>query len=76
MDKANVVADKYTIVEPGRTRNVYTWFQHFSQESFEREFAEAGFAVKGDILTSLESRITANRANLQPLPIRYRQDQE
>ena len=42
-----VVLDKYTIIEPDRTRTVYNWFQHFSPESLEQEFAEAGFSIKG-----------------------------
>lgn len=39
--------DKYTIIEPGRTRQVYNWLQYFSPENLEREFIEAGFRVKG-----------------------------
>lgn len=41
-----VVLDKYTIVEAGCTRTVYNWLQYFSVEDLEREFAEAGFAIK------------------------------
>ncbi len=46
-EEEKVVLDKYTIIESNRTRTVYNWFQHFSPETLEREFAEAGFSVKG-----------------------------
>ena len=46
-EEQKVVLDKYTIIESDRTRTVYNWFQHFSPESLEREFVEAGFSVKG-----------------------------
>ena len=42
-DDAKVVLDKYTIVEKERTRTVYNWLQHFSSESLQSEFEEAGF---------------------------------
>lgn len=42
-----VMLDKYTIVEAGRTRNVYNWLQYFSPEELERELAAAGFGVDG-----------------------------
>ena len=29
-----LILDQYTIVEPGRTRTVYNWLQHFAPESF------------------------------------------
>lgn len=38
-----VVLDKYTIIEPERTRTVYNWLQHFSPESLRDEFENAGF---------------------------------
>ncbi|MHC4643009.1 MAG: class I SAM-dependent methyltransferase, partial [Planctomycetota bacterium] len=41
-----VVLDKYTIIEAGRTRTIYNWFQHFSLETLEREFTECGFAIE------------------------------
>jgi SAM-dependent methyltransferase len=34
-----VLLDKYTIVEPARTRWIYNWFQCFTPESLENEFA-------------------------------------
>ena len=45
-DEEKVVLDKYTIIEPERTRHVYNWLQHFAPEDLEREFVEAGFFVK------------------------------
>ncbi|OGQ90024.1 MAG: SAM-dependent methyltransferase [Deltaproteobacteria bacterium RIFOXYC2_FULL_48_10] len=45
--KEKVVLDKYTIVEPERTRTVYNWLQYFSPEDLEKEFQDAGFSVKG-----------------------------
>jgi SAM-dependent methyltransferase len=41
-----VVLNKYTIIEPGRTREVYNWLQYFAPADLEREFIEAGFLVK------------------------------
>ncbi len=46
-DEEKVTLDKYTIIEPDRTRRIYNWLQYFSPEDLEREFKEAGFAVKG-----------------------------
>jgi cyclopropane fatty-acyl-phospholipid synthase-like methyltransferase len=40
-----VVLDKYTIVEPTRTRTVYNWLQYFSTEAIKAEFSNAGLAV-------------------------------
>jgi len=45
-EREKVVLDKYTIIEAGRTRTIYNWFQHFSPETLEREFAECGFAIE------------------------------
>ncbi|MDX9895285.1 MAG: hypothetical protein RBS34_07560, partial [Desulfofustis sp.] len=42
-----VALDKYTIVEPRRTRTVYNWLQYFTLEDLEREFVEAGFSIEG-----------------------------
>jgi len=44
--KEKVVLDKYTLIEAGRTRTVYNWFQSFSPESLKREFKESGFTVE------------------------------
>lgn len=46
-DEEKVILDKYTIVEPERTREVYNWFQHFTPEDLEKEFVTAGFSIKG-----------------------------
>lgn len=46
-EKEKLVLDKYTIIEAGRTRTVYNWFQHFSPEDLEREFGQCGFAIEG-----------------------------
>ncbi|MEZ5070094.1 MAG: methyltransferase domain-containing protein [Bacteroidales bacterium] len=44
--KEKVALDKFTLVEDGRTREVFNWLQHFSPSSLEAEFAEAGFRVR------------------------------
>jgi len=44
-DDVRVVLDRYTIVEAGRIRTVYNWFQHFAPEDLEREFADGGLTV-------------------------------
>ena len=44
-DKEKVALDKFTIVEPYRTRTVYNWLQYFSPESLTGEFMEGGFIV-------------------------------
>lgn len=46
-DEEKVILDKYTIIEPERTRQVYNWFQHFTPEDLEKEFVAAGFSIKG-----------------------------
>jgi 2-polyprenyl-3-methyl-5-hydroxy-6-metoxy-1,4-benzoquinol methylase len=46
-DEENVVLDKYTIVEPDRTRTVYNWLQYFTPEELEKEFSDAGFSIEG-----------------------------
>jgi len=42
-EDAEVVLDKYTIVEARRTRTVYNWLQYFSPASLGSEFEKAGF---------------------------------
>ena len=37
-----VSLDKYTVIEPSRTREIYNWLQSFTPGSLERELAEAG----------------------------------
>ncbi len=47
-----VMLDKFTIIEPERTRTVYNWLQYFSPEALRREFEDAGFSVEeilGDV---------------------------
>jgi len=41
-----VALDKYTIVEPGRTRTVYNWLQYFSPGVLLKEFEAAGLSVE------------------------------
>lgn len=38
--------DKYTIIEPHRTREIYNWLQHFEPGDLEKELVEAGFAIE------------------------------
>jgi SAM-dependent methyltransferase len=45
-ESEKVVVDKYTIVEKTRTRTVYNWFQYYSPEALEKEFAECGFTIE------------------------------
>ncbi len=45
-EREKVVLDKYTIIEADRTRTIYNWFQYFSPETLEREFAECGFTIE------------------------------
>jgi len=47
-EEEKVVLDKYTIVDPGRTRTVYNWLQYFSPEAVQKEFEKAGFAVQSN----------------------------
>jgi len=44
-DSEFVSLDKYTIIEPNRTREIYNWLQSFSPESLERELTAAGLEV-------------------------------
>lgn len=46
-EKEKLVLDKYTIIDPGRTRTVYNWLQHFSPKDLEREFEQCGFEIEG-----------------------------
>lgn len=46
-DQEKVMLDKYTIIEPDRTRQVYNWLQYFTPEDLDREFSEAGFSIAG-----------------------------
>ncbi len=46
-DEEKVVLDKYTVIEPEQTRQVYNWLQYFAPEDLENEFVEAGFFIQG-----------------------------
>jgi hypothetical protein len=37
--------DRFVIVEPGETWQIYNWFQHFTPESIEAELQSAGFEI-------------------------------
>jgi len=37
--------DRYVIVEPNETWQVYNWFQHYTPKSIEAELQEAGFNI-------------------------------
>ncbi len=41
-----VVLDKYTIIEESRTREVFNWFQCYSEDSLRAEFEENGFHIQ------------------------------
>ena len=45
-DRENVVLDKYTIIEKGRTRVVYNWLQYYSREAIMAEFESQGLKIK------------------------------
>ena len=45
-EEEKVILDKYTLVEPTRTRTVYNWLQHFTPETLGKELVEGGFAVE------------------------------
>lgn len=59
-----VVLDKYTIVEPDRTRAIYNWLQYFTLEDICGELEASGFAVEahyanvcGDVFTEESTEI-------------------
>jgi cyclopropane fatty-acyl-phospholipid synthase-like methyltransferase len=45
-DAEKVVLDKYTIIEPGRTRTIYNWLQYFGRQELEKEFVGGGFRIE------------------------------
>jgi 2-polyprenyl-3-methyl-5-hydroxy-6-metoxy-1,4-benzoquinol methylase len=45
-DKEKVTLDKYTIIEPNRTRIFCNWLQHFSREMIEDELKTQGLSIK------------------------------
>jgi len=51
-ESEHVSLDKYTLVEPTRTREIYNWLQSFSPASLEAELNNAGLEVvelRGDV---------------------------
>jgi SAM-dependent methyltransferase len=70
-----VILDKYTIVEPSRTRTVYNWLQYFSTESLRTELEENGLEVDeftGDVAgaafdpSAREFAVIASRGSIEP----------
>lgn len=45
-DELALALDKYTIVEPARTRTFLNWIQHFDDASLTAELEAAGFAIE------------------------------
>ncbi|MEW7994518.1 MAG: class I SAM-dependent methyltransferase [gamma proteobacterium symbiont of Clathrolucina costata] len=41
----HLALDRYVIIEPGETWQIYNWFQHFSPQMIESELKGAGFTV-------------------------------
>ncbi len=44
-EKEKVILDKYTTVEPSKTRTIYNWLQHFDQDQLKKEFEDCGFTI-------------------------------
>ena len=44
-EKEKLTLDKYTIIEPGKTRTIYNWLQHYSRSGLQAELAASGFEV-------------------------------
>jgi SAM-dependent methyltransferase len=44
-DDEKVMLDKYTIVEPSKTWEVYNWLQYYSTQSLAAEFEDNGFDI-------------------------------
>lgn len=44
-DENRVSLEKYTIIEEGRTFEIYNWLKHFTPEELEREFEESGLEI-------------------------------
>lgn len=45
-EREKLTLDKYTIVEPDRTRTIYNWLQCFDQPGLEAELAACGLGVE------------------------------
>jgi hypothetical protein len=48
--------DRYLIIEPNQSWEIFNWFQHFTPESIESELNQAGFEVERmtESLTGME----------------------
>lgn len=44
-DDLHLALDRYRIVEPGRTRDIYNWLQYFTPDEIVRELAAAGLQL-------------------------------
>ena len=44
-EREKVILDKYTIIEAGRTRTIYNWFQYFSPDALKKEFTDNGLTI-------------------------------
>lgn len=44
-DMENLTLDRYIIIEPNETWQIYNWFQYYSTEMLKRELSEAGFTI-------------------------------
>ena len=59
-EEEKLTLDKYTIVEKDRTRVVYNWLQHFSEESIRAEFEANGFVIEQIYSDVAGSEFSAN----------------
>ncbi|MCG7923416.1 MAG: class I SAM-dependent methyltransferase [Candidatus Thiodiazotropha lotti] len=44
-DEQHLVLDRYVIVEPDETWQIYNWFQHYTPQMIETELRNSGFAI-------------------------------
>ncbi len=52
--------DRYVIVEPNETWQVYNWFQYYTPESIEAELQETGFTITKMVGDLTGERLTAD----------------
>ncbi len=71
-EREKVVLDKYTIIEPARTRTIYNWLQYFSPEALEAEFADCGLKVDEFFRMFQAHHSIRITTNLQSSPRKYR----
>ena len=52
-DDQNIALDRYLIVEPHRSREIFNWLQYFDPDSIATELTENGFSIEQvvDVLT-------------------------